>query len=86
VTEIVGWRGLLGLTDGQIATIRRAFDYAALDGDDDEEALDLAVAVYLSFRPVTFSQPELEVKLLLACTARPACPVPIPVFRELNCE
>ena len=86
MTGIVGWRGLLGLTDGQIAAVRRAFDYAALDGDDDEEALDLAVAVYLSYRPVTFGQPELEVKLLLACTARPVCPVQVPVFRELNFE
>ena len=68
MAEIVGWQGVMGLTDRQVAAVRGAFKYGDLDGDD-EEALDLAVAIYLSFRPLTFGQAELEVKLLLACCA-----------------
>jgi hypothetical protein len=68
MAEIVGWRGMMGLTDRQVSAVRRAFKYGDLDGKD-EEALALAVAVYLSFRPLTFGQAELEVKLLLACCA-----------------
>jgi len=85
VTGIVGWRSIMGLTERQISTVRRAFEYGAEDGDDDE-ALDLAVAVYLSLRPQTFGQPEQEVKLLLACQARPACPVSLVAVRELTYE
>jgi hypothetical protein len=68
MAEIVGWRGMMGLTDRQVSAVRGAFKYGDLDGKD-EEALALAVAVYLSFRPLTFGQAELEVKLLLACCA-----------------
>ena len=82
---IVGWRSIMGLTDRQISAVRRAFEYGAEDGDD-EEALDLAVAVYLSLRPQTFGQPELEVKLLLACQAKPVCPVSIVAVQELTFE
>jgi hypothetical protein len=64
MAEIVGWRGMMGLTDRQVSAVRGAFKYGDLDGDDEE-----AVAVYLSFRPLTFGQAELEVKLLLACCA-----------------
>jgi hypothetical protein len=66
MAEIVGWRGMMGLTDRQVSAVRSAFKYGDLDGNDEEA---LAVAVYLSFRPLTFGQAELEVKLLLACCA-----------------
>jgi hypothetical protein len=79
---IVGWRGMMGLTDQQVSVVRRAFEYADPDGND-EESLGLAIAVYLSFSPLSFGQAEREVKLLLACCVKPGSAVPTPGFREL---
>jgi hypothetical protein len=84
VAGIVGWRGMMGLTDQQVSVVRRAFEYADPDDDDDEEeALGLAIAVYLSFSPLSFGQAGREVKLLLACCVKPGSAVPTPGFRKL---
>jgi hypothetical protein len=45
MARIVGWRGMMGLTDQQVSVVRRAFEYADPDGND-EESLGLAIAVY----------------------------------------
>ncbi len=79
---IVGWQGMMGLTDQQVSVVRRAFEYADPD-DDDEEALGLAIAVYLSFSPLSFGQAEHEGKLLLVCCVKPGSAVPTPGFRKL---
>ena len=80
---IVGWQGMMGLTDQQVSVVRRAFEYADPDGNDEEEALGLAIAVYLWFSPLSFGQAEREVKLLLACCVKPGSAVPTPGFRKL---
>ena len=81
MAEIVGWRGMMGLTDRQVSAVRRAFEYGDLDGDE-KEALDLAIAVYLSFRPRSLGQAEREVKLLLACRAEPGPAASAPASRQ----
>ena len=77
---IVGWRGMMGLTDQQASVVRRAFEHADPDGED-EEALGLAINML--FRSLPFGRAGHEVKLLLACCVKPGSAVPTPGFPEL---